>query len=139
MSKVINYAMKGRTLLTSFGKFQFDANGACDVPEDAVADITSLKGYHLEGEDENQPEKITPAAPVEEPVEDIVPESETPENEDTEEQGEDSTEEENTEDIEAVLAGMNVPQLKKYAKDRDIDLGDASKKDEIVKVILAAE
>lgn len=43
------------------------------------------------------------------------------------------------ETVEVALEKMNVAQLKKYAKDNDIDLGDATKKEEILAVIEAAQ
>lgn len=36
------------------------------------------------------------------------------------------------------LDKMTVPQLKRFAKDNDIDIGSAAKKDEIIKAIVAA-
>lgn len=43
------------------------------------------------------------------------------------------------ETVEVALEKMNVAQLKKYAKDNGINIGDASKKEEILAVIEAAQ
>jgi hypothetical protein len=36
------------------------------------------------------------------------------------------------------IEDMTVPQLKQFAKDNDIDIGSAAKKDDIIKAIIAA-
>lgn len=58
----------------------------------------------------------------------------------------DITEENDIPEIECItdengdicLDKMTVPQLKRFAKDNDIDIGSAAKKDEIIKAIVAA-
>lgn len=58
-----------------------------------------------------------------------VPEDKIPEKESEEETGDD----------DIVLSEMTVAQLKDLAKELEIDLGDASRKDDIIAVILASE
>lgn len=42
-------------------------------------------------------------------------------------------------DAPTALADMSLPALKKYAKDNEIDLGEATKKDEVLAAIQAAQ
>lgn len=44
----------------------------------------------------------------------------------------------NTDVPEICIEDMTVPQLKQFAKDNDIDIGSAAKKDDIIKAIIAA-
>lgn len=129
MSKIINQKMKGRTLITSFGEFKFDKDGVVEILDDKVVKaLTSLAGYSVVA-------KLQDTEETTEVGKDISVEN----NLDTKEKDEieDAGESENDSVSEDELSKMNVPQLKKYAKDNGIDLGDASKKDEILEVILS--
>lgn len=67
-------------------------------------------------------------------------EKETPKVEKSDEDDEDNEDIDTDTDIltEDELSKMNVPQLKKVAKENDIDLNGATKKDDIIPIILGA-
>lgn len=142
--KVQNLSKAGKSVLTAIGSIQFDNNGVAEVKdEDFAKSLLELKGY----------EPADPNAIVEMPEEPETTEDAAPEEVDNGEE-ETSEEVETTEDAEAgddtdeagddndelinELNAMTVPQLRKYAKDNNIDLQGASKKDEIIPVILGA-
>lgn len=123
MSKVINLSMKNRKMVTSFGQFEFDSEGVVDIPEDHVQSILDIPGFNpVEGikipdqETTKIPSVETSSAEVE-----------------TDQEIDESTEET---DLAEKLDKLTVPQLKKYAKDHDIDIMGATKKDEIIPLIL---
>lgn len=129
MSKIINQKMKGRTLITSFGEFKFDKDGVVEILDDKVVKaLTSLAGYSVAAKLQDTEETTEVGKDI--PVENNLDTKEKDEIEDAGESENDSVSEDE-------LSKMNVPQLKKYAKDNGIDLGDASKKDEILEVILS--
>ena len=51
----------------------------------------------------------------------------------------DDEEDDDDDDFTVILEDMNVKQLIEYADEKDIDLGDAKRKDDIIAVIKAAE
>lgn len=124
MSKIFNEALANAKLTTSLGEVEFDNNGIADVEdEEFVAELLKLKGFTLA--DGNMPKA------VEDSVEEVEQESEEePAVESDEDSGEELSEE--------VLNGKNIMQLKKIAKDNNIELSGANKKDEIISIILAA-
>lgn len=123
MSKVINLSMKNRKMVTSFGKFEFDSNGVVDIPEDYVQSILEIPGFDpVEGiKIPDQKTTKTPAVEVSsaEVETDQEDDESTPEN-----------------DLAEELDKLTVPQLKKYAKDHGVDIMGATKKDEIIPLIL---
>lgn len=124
--KVINMLYRSKSLLTSQGTIKFDENGVADVQSDEFAEeLLKMKGFSsVEGESQVE---IPSKSDDEEPTPSSTPkEEEKPEEEPAD----------NAELDEEEIRKMNVPQLKKYAKDNGIDLGDATKKDEILEVIL---
>lgn len=128
MSKIINLRMKNKKMNTSIGVIEFDSEGVADIKnEEYVADLLELNGFEL-ADGEKMPEKASKK-------EDSEVISEVEENaQETEEE----TEESPGELSEESLLEKNVPQLRKIAKDNGIDLAGASKKDEIIAVILGA-
>ena len=125
MSKIFNEDLAGAKLTTSLGEVEFDNNGVADVEdEEFVAGLLKLKGFTLA--DGKMPKA------VEDSVEGVEQEAE--EEPAAVESDEDSGEELS----EDVLNGKNIMQLKKIAKDNNIELSGANKKDEIISIILAA-
>lgn len=123
MSKIFNEALASAKLTTSLGEVEFDNNGVADVEdEEFVVGLLKLKGFTLA-------DGSVPNA-----VEDSVEEVEQEDKEEPVESDEDTGEELS----EEVLNGKNIMQLKKIAKDNNIELSGANKKDEIISIILAA-
>ena len=126
MSKIYNEALANAKLTTSLGEVKFDNNGVADIEdEEFVAGLLKLKGFTLA--DGNMPNA------VEDSVEEVEQEAEEEEPaavESDEDAGEELSEE--------ILNGKNIMQLKKIAKDNNIELSGANKKDEIISIILAA-
>ena len=125
MSKIFNEALASAKLTTSLGEVEFDNNGVADVEdEEFVAGLLKLKGFSLA-------DGSVPNA-VEDSVEEVEQEAE-------EEPAAVESDEDAGEDLsEDVLNGKNIMQLKKIAKDNNIELSGANKKDEIISIILAA-
>nr|DAN40036.1 MAG TPA: HeH/LEM domain [Herelleviridae sp.] len=125
MSKIFNEALASAKLTTSLGEVEFDNNGVADVEdEEFVAGLLKLKGFTLA--DGNMPNA------VEDSVEEVEQENEE------EPAAVESDEDAGEELSEEVLNGKNIMQLKKIAKDNNIELSGANKKDEIISIILAA-
>lgn len=125
MSKIFNEALASAKLTTSLGEVEFDNNGVANVEdEEFVAGLLKLKGFTLA-------DGSVPNA-VEDSVEEVEQENEEEPAavESDEDAGEDLSEE--------ILNGKNIMQLKKIAKDNNIELSGANKKDEIISIILAA-
>ena len=138
MSKIINLLLKGQAVMTSGGRIDFDSEGVAEVEDEELVDrLVQLKGYERADSQPEQPEQ--PEEPKEEEkVEEVPPEEENTQeiDESTSEDKEEGTPE--SEFTEEFLSAKNVPQLKKIAKDNNIDLAGASKKDEIIAVILGS-
>lgn len=123
MSKIFNEALASAKLTTSLGEVEFDNNGVANVDdEEFVAGLLKLKGFALA--DGNMPNA------VEDSVEEVEQEAEEEPVESDEDAGEELSED--------VLNGKNIMQLKKIAKDNNIELSGANKKDEIISIILAS-
>lgn len=118
MAILKNKRYANAAIVTAFGKIQFDADGKADIDDTAAAKLATLEGFSIDGE-VSEVEKKT------------VKETKSEQVEDAKEVEADDAEEED----EVDLASMNVPQLRKYAKDNGIDLGNAQKKDDIIAVI----
>lgn len=130
MSKVMNWMLKGKKLTSSFGDFEFDENGIAEMDEEQAARLTQLGGYSLVVDEEPVQETTENDAPVNE-----IPEMETSSTE--EETAQETDENAPAEEEEVDFASLNVPQLKKYAKEHDIDLNGATKKNEIIDILTA--
>lgn len=134
MSKICNERMKGRTLTTSFGEFKFDLNGVAEIPDEHINKLLTLKGYRVLGDipeqsgDENEDANISSTN------------EENAQNDDSNDEEQDAEDEDNTDEgiTPEELDKMTVPQLKKIAKDNDIDLNGATKKDAMIPIILGA-
>ena len=125
MSKIFNEALASAKLTTSLGEVEFDNNGVANVEdEEFVAGLLKLKGFALA-------DGSVPNA-VEDSVEEVEQENEE------EPAAVESDEDAGEELSEEVLNGKNIMQLKKIAKDNNIELSGANKKDEIISIILAA-
>lgn len=130
MSKILNLRMKGKQLVTSFGILQFDANGITDLPEEQAKELLSIKGFELADDTlKNFDSKSTESLPVINP---------SAEDENTQE-GDENTQEDEPSEETSDFDKMTVPQLKKYAKDHNIDLMGANKKDEIIPLIVGSD
>lgn len=126
MSKIFNEALANARLTTSLGEVEFDNNGVANVEdEEFVAGLLKLKGFALA-------DGSVPNA-VEDSVEEVEQENEE------EPAAVESDEDDGEELSEEVLNGKNIMQLKKIAKDNNIELSGANKKDEIISIILAAK
>lgn len=153
MSKVFNNRLKGKQLATSIGLIQFDANGVADIAdEEMVEKLLELKGYSLAEEGENSAQNLEKDSETEKTSPEEKNTQENDENTSEDVQDEEDKAEDKSEEVEGdsedaadegawteeKLANKNVPQLKKIAKDNNIDLNGASKKDEIIAIILGA-
>lgn len=165
MSKILCERMKGRQLNTAFGQFSFDSQGIAEVPDEHVNKLLALSGYKLVGgkpaepKEEDEQEDASGAQNNAEngQVDKISNEGENDQKNDegdAEEAEKDGTQEDDEETEEEpeddepekgkpavtveYLNGKNVAQLKKIAKDNNIDLVGATKKDEIIPIILGA-
>lgn len=126
MSKIFNEALASAKLTTSLGEVEFDNNGVADVEdEEFVSGLLKLKGFTLA-------DGSVPNVVEDNSVEEV--EQENKEEPAAVESDEDAGEELS----EEVLNGKNIMQLKKIAKDNNIELSGANKKDEIISIILAA-
>lgn len=152
MSKIKSERMKNRKLNTSFGQFTFDSEGITDVPEEHVHKLLALKGYKLlnggdgQTDDTEGDQKTTQNGENSTQVTSSPDEGENTQNEDEKQQDDDDSEGEDDEsddtegeELDAEkLDKLTVPQLKKIAKEREIDLNGASKKDEIIAIIIGS-
>ena len=163
MSKIHSERMKGRQLATAFGTFTFVADGIAEVPDEHVNKLLAIKGYKAVGTPQNEEE--TPDMETNPPEEektqndDLNGAEDNQKDDDSEEEktsdGDDSTEEKDSEEetdgdteeseetpdkytLEELEKIKNVQQLKKIAKDNNIDLNGATKRDEIIPIILGA-
>lgn len=167
MSKISCERMKGRQLNTSFGQFKFDQQGVAEVPDEHANKLLALNGYKLIGGKPAEPEKEdgqeddsgAQNAAESGQVDKTSDEGENDQNDDESdaeqeeesqsvEDGQGGTNDESSEEepepeksskfTVEFLNGKNVAQLKKIAKDNNIDLAGATKKDEIIPIILGA-
>lgn len=150
MSKVRNENMKGKTVVMACGQVSFDSQGIAEIPDDFAVELVQLNGYEaVDGIPQPNPEADETLAETETQQEDAEtdengqeetqPEENPDQTENDEEKSEDDAQgkDESTLTI-ADLEGKNVAQLKKVAKDNDVDLAGATKKDEIMSIIIGA-
>lgn len=139
MSKIFNNRLKGKQLATSQGLIQFNAEGVADISnEELVEKLLELKGYTLVEGSEKSSENPDKTPKVEKT-------SDEKENTQKNDEDDSKSDEENNEEkvvettfIPEELEGKNVAQLKKIAKDNNIDLQGATKSDEIKAIIIGA-
>ena len=130
MAILKNKAFVGKDLITAYGKITFSAEGKAEVEDNLATKLATLNGFSIEADEEINDE------------EDTVEEEDTTEEEDNEEdeQIDESVDEEEADEENPItreeLENMTVKQLEKYAKEMDIDLAGATKKAEIISVIL---
>ena len=120
MSLIQNILLKNKNLATSFGMFTFDDKGIADIPKEQADKLLQLKGYTCL--DESPQVTKTPE----------VPTMTTPEID-----GDNSEKKEQVTTIEE-LNSKNVPMLKKFAKEQNINTEGLSTKTELVDAIVAA-
>ena len=120
----------GKSVEPEKGNAQGDASGAQNDAENGQVDKTSTEGENNQNDEKNDAEQSG---------EDDGQDDED-QNEATGEDGEDEEPDKSGKPAFTVeyLNGKNVAQLKKIAKDRGIDLVGATKKDEIIPIILGA-
>ena len=154
MATLKNVAYANKDLVTAYGTFHFSENGETEIDESAGKKLATLKGFSLVGDTEEHEQKndsVEQDAEEDEQGENPTHEEEnaqeTEENaesdsdedddeeepDDSENPDEDAEEDEITEDE---LQDYTVAELKKYAKDNGIDIGTASKKQDIINVIV---
>ena len=142
MSKIFNGNNKGQSIATAIGLISFDENGIAEVNDEEMAEkLLQLDGYKRpDGEGApKQPQSEPKKAEVENNSSEEENTQETEENtSDNEEENVEEEKSEGEELTEEVLTTKNVPQLRKIAKDNDIDLNGATKKDEIIAIILGS-
>lgn len=139
MSKIFNNRLKGKQLATSQGLIQFNTEGVADISnEELVEKLLELKGYTLVEGSEKSSENPDKTPKVEKT-------SDEKENTQKNDEDDSKSDEENNEEkvvettfIPEELEGKNVAQLKKIAKDNNIDLQGATKSDEIKAIIIGA-
>lgn len=146
MSKqVFNYRMANRRLVIIGETVTFDGNGNARVSDEVAEELLKLSGYSTLDNPE-VPEPVPEPAPdtkADEPKPEHEPEVEPevaePKAEPEPEAAEPAEEESAKEVLEAELEGMNVPQLRKYAKEHGIELDGATKKVDILAAIKDAQ
>ena len=136
MSKITNLRLKGKKLVTSYGTISFDANGVTDVPEELAKELLEIKGFEPEEEtkDFGQKTEDKPQVGNSSTDEETTQKNDESTQEDENQDEPEETSAEETPDFES----LTVPQLKKYAKEHDIDLMGANKKDEIIPLIVGS-
>lgn len=115
MPTIVNNLLKNKGLVASFGKISFNENGEADVTEEQSKKLLQLSNYFIKGAKKADQPKIETVSKVEDKS--VEP----------------KVEEQKAEAID--LDKMNIPQLRKYAKEKNIDLGSAKSKEEIIAVI----
>lgn len=131
--------LRNQNLVSAYGKVTFDENGLAVVDDALGENLSKLHGYHIIGEENSSDdteftqeeeivqEEVTSEESIPETKEDSVEQEDDSETEETEE-----TEEDGSED----LSTLNVPQLKKYAKDHGIDVTGLTKRQELLDKII---
>lgn len=119
--KVVNVRYKNKGLITPFGLIKFDENGVVDLPAEQASVLLALGGLFFDPDKEKETTSKSDTAPK--------PDNSSPKPTNTSESKEEAED----------LSKLNIMQLKKLAKERGIELGDANKKDEIIAVIKSAE
>lgn len=132
MKKLINTLFAGKSIATSKGTLEFDKEGACML-EDEVADtFKNIKGFVVENDSKNNDNSGDDK--------DLDKSLNAPENtSNASEDGKENTEENSVNDDKVDLESLSVLSLKKYAKERGIDITGMTTKESILKVIKDAD
>ena len=158
MSKIFNNRLKGKQLATSQGLIQFNAEGVANISnEELVEKLLELKGYTLVEGSEKSSENLDKTPKVEKTSDEKENTQKNDEDDFKSDEGNDNAEDKEKNDSdeenetknnaegddgvwteEKLAAIKNVAQLKKIAKDNNIDLQGATKSDEIKAIIIGA-
>ena len=155
MATLKNVAYANKDLVTAYGTFHFSETGETEIDESAGKKLATIQGFSLIGDTEEPEQKndyVEQDAEEDEQGENLTPEEENaqeteengepenePESEENNEGESDESEDEDAEEDEITedeLQEYTVAELKKYAKDNGIDIGTASKKQDIINVII---
>lgn len=124
--KLLNLQLKNRILITSKGNFEFDGEGTSDIPDEVAKGLLTLANYsEYKGKNSSVKEKKE-----DEPIN--IPSKEEKQDIDEISSDKEETKHYTREELEE----KNVLQLKKIAKELDVDLDGKSKKDDIIDAIL---
>ena len=128
--KLYHSMFRNRDIITSFGTMHFDDKGVAEVSEATARVFSTIPNFSvIEEKAVQKPKQDTVSVPkTEATTPEVKPTSEAPV----------ATEEEKAEpdtDINEIKS-MNTMQLKKYAREHGIDTTGASKKDELLALIL---
>lgn len=141
--KIRNVQMKNLLLTVSNGaQVQFNAKGEAEVDDELGDQLVQLNGYvdteAIPSDDEDTP--TAEETPAEEPAAAAgdVPEEVADEDTSTSEDDNTDDESDDKEDLVEELQKMSIVQIRKYAKEHNIDLAGAAKKDEIIAIIVGA-
>lgn len=128
--KLYHNMFRNRDIVTSFGTMHFDDKGVAEVSEATARAFSTIPNFYVVEEKSVQkhtqdtvsvPKTETTTAKVKTPSEEPVATAENKAEPDT--------------DINEIKS-MNTMQLKKYAREHGIDTTGASKKDELLALIL---
>lgn len=139
IAKLMNLRYAGKKLVTGFGTIEFNEAGVAEV-EDVVADaLSELRGFSVQGDNsEEQSEEISTDENSQE-FEQPEDAEDSNEDEPSDEEGEmDESEDDSDESYsEEELDKLTVPQLKKIAAEKGINIKDLTKKGQLISAILA--
>jgi TATA-binding protein-associated factor Taf7 len=133
MSKFVrNNLLKNTIVSLKETHMEFNDQGIAEVPEEYLDEVLELTNYFQVNEDGSEYSEESNQVPNET---NQVPGENANETEDDDTDV--SVPENETEDqLKATLEGMTIKQLARYAVKEKINLGAATKKDEIISVIL---
>lgn len=145
--------MKSKNVVTSYGTFEFDSEGVSEMTDEQAERLSKLRGYKIldnaEGtsseDDKEDSEGKSSDNEENDQIEDEIHEEESSEDDDQDLEDADpdtsDNEDEETEEqfTEEKLDKLTVAQLKKIAKDAEVDLNGATKKDEIICILLGSQ
>lgn len=128
---IVQSTIKNGKIATSFGVFNF-VEGKADIPDEAAEQLTSLPGfYYDDGRNAPKPPEQTPADKEDKQEDSNAHEAQLGQSETQEDEADKPKFDEKD------LNSKNVAQLRKIAKDNGIEIGDATKKDEIIAILMA--
>lgn len=134
MVTLVNTAFKNKSLVTSWGKIEFSAEGVAEVEDIVGEKLSKLTGFSL------GTKVSTPDDENDQKNKNMTLENQNMASDKTEtisDNQEDESQDDETTITAEELDAMNVPQLKKYAKEAGIDVANLSKKQELIDAILA--
>lgn len=149
MSKLYNPNKANEQIAFAGGTAIFDAEGYTEVADEVAKRLSTLPGYSLVDENgeiaiETEEVESNPTqdddqtiSDTEDTENDVEAPSTEEENADGDKSDKDDTSEASAEFAKR-LSKMNVAQLKKYARENNIDLYGATKKDPIISIIMGA-